>query len=391
MGASRWHDALTGAEWYRNVRESPAALVRATFPRVRCEQTMRLQGLPPLSRSHSIARLAVAAVGAVLLLSACQAPIGSPASSPASPSESADGASPGPTTIPSDSAPSASVEPPSAGRIVFLRFDAAANHFDVETVMPDGSDVRDAMPQYPLGFGLPRWAPSADRIAAWSTGSDGYETIIPPDPAHHYHLYLPDPALRLACAAWSRDAQRLLCEGWAPSRAGREGLYTVSVATGGELTRLTTPSGGIHDIPGDYSPDGQRIVFVRATYETVHLGQLWTCKADGSEAAKITDTLSGYRVSWSPDGQFIAGTTADGSLLVFDLQNLTVDPRIIPIPGGIASAPRWSPDGSRIVFQFTKTRAKASQIYSIAADGSDLFQITRGGDDQSPDWGTPGF
>jgi dipeptidyl aminopeptidase/acylaminoacyl peptidase len=391
MGASTWRDARTGAEWYRNPPRRPARLVAKAIPRVRCGLTMGLPRWSALSRSQSVGRLAVAAMAAFLLLAACQAPTGTPAPSGPAPSGSGGVTSPGPTTGGSGAAPSASAGPPSAGRIAFLRFDAAANHFNVETVTPEGTDLRDAMPNYPLGFGLPRWAPNGDRIAAWSTATDGYETIIVPDPAHHYHLYLPDPNLKLACAAWSPDGQRLLCEGWSTTRGGREGLYTVSAANGGEVARLTDPGNGIHDIPGDYSRDGQRILFVRATYATVHLGQLWICNADGSAAAKVTDTLTGYRVSWSPDGQFIVGTTAAGSLLVFDLHNLTVDPRIIPIPGGTASNPRWSPDGSRIVFQLTKAKGKGSQIDSIAANGSDLFQLTTGPDDESPDWGTPGF
>src|SRR5439155_7815021 len=112
------------------------------------------------------------------------------------------------------------------------------------------------------------------------------------------------------------------------------------------------------------------------------LGQLWIANDDGGNAHKITDTLSTYRISWSKDGRWIVGER-DGILEVFDLTDLTRDPRRITIPGGRASEPRWSPDSTRIVFVFTKKGASTTSIESVAADGSDLVQITTGQLDRS--------
>ena len=277
-----------------------------------------------------------------------------------------------------------------AGRIVFIRFEPAKHFFVIHTIRPDGSEIRDPLPGYPLGFGLVRWSADGSRIMAQSTSTDGFETIIPPDPNKHHHLYLADPKFRFACSAWSPTLEVLACEGWSTTEPGKEGIYTVRVADGGDVRRLTSTVDGIHDIPGDYSPDGSKLLFVRATRVPELLGQLWVCDADGGNATHITDALSGYRVSWSPDGRWIAGTRR-GSILVFDMQHLNQEPLIIGVANGTAAGPRWAPDSQHIVFQFTDSVTHATRLEIIDSQGLDRRQLTAGPDDESPDWGVPGF
>ena len=331
--------------------------------------------------------LGVALAAALLVLAGCSAKPG--ATGPAATETD------GPSATPAASARGSAAPSPEAsgsadGRIVFIKFDPDKGFYVIHTIRPDGSDSHDPLPQYPLGFGLVRWSADAQLIAAWSTKTDGFETIIPPDPNRHHHLYLSDPTLSLDCAAWSPDGQVLACEGWAPTERGREGIYTVRVADGGDLRRLTTTIDGIHDIPGDYSPDGTKLVFVRATRTPDLLGELWVCDADGSGARKLTDALSGYRVSWSPDGRWIAGSDA-GDLLIFDLQHLSAEPLRITIPGGRSTSPRWSPDSRRLVFEYRPTKTTLTLVYSVDPDGLNFTQLTSGPDDESPDWGEPGF
>jgi hypothetical protein len=49
--------------------------------------------------------------------------------------------------------------------------------------------------------------------------------------------------------------------------------------------------------------------------------------------------------------------------------------------------PRWSPDGTKIVFAIF-TAETGRNIYTVNVDGSGLTQVTHGGDDLFPDWGT---
>ncbi len=91
----------------------------------------------------------------------------------------------------------------------------------------------------------------------------------------------------------------------------------------------------------DVSPDGGTIVFD-------HLGDLFTVPITGGDATQITSGMA------------------------FDAQ------------------PRFSPDGTRIVF--TSDRSGGQNVWIMALDGSDTVQVTRGGANrtESPDWAPDG-
>ena len=87
----------------------------------------------------------------------------------------------------------------------------------------------------------------------------------------------------------------------------------------------------------------------------------------------------------------------DGRTLVFDLLG---DLYTLPIEGGTAaplltgpafeSQPRFSPDGTEIVF--VSDRSGGQNLWVLSADGSDTTQITRGNDNlyTSPEWSPDG-
>jgi len=329
---------------------------------------------------------------AALLLTACN---GGPAA-PRTPTPAATGAAGSSFDLfptPSEAAVSAEPTPRAGpGRIAFSRLQSGDNVYTVFTINPDGTAARS------IGagtFAIPRWSPNGRLISisrdlvkfGSQTGSGSFLTIENADGTGVRDLARPDPSLSLTCTTWTPDSLILACEGWDPSRRGREGVYTVRATDGGGLVRLTAPAGGIHDVPGDFTPDGSKLVFVRATYTPVLLGELWECGADGANPTKLTDTLTGYRVSVSPDGHWVAGN-ANGALLIFDLTTLATEPRKITIPGGSASSPRWSPDGTQLVFQFVKKGATAPDIYIVQADGTNPRPLTLDPRrDEYPDWG----
>lgn len=328
-------------------------------------------------------RLIVAAsIALVLVLAACNptpTSVGTPGPSGSEPAASQPLATP---PASSDAAPSPSPVSRKDGLIAFAQIVPSVDIFDVFTIRPDGTD------QVKLVHGkhtLPRWSPDGTRVAMSSYWFGNYESTVNADGTNFVEYPTPDKSLTLECTAWSADATRLACEGFDPKKRGKEGIYTVDANTGQDLKRLTVSPDGAHEIPGAYSPDGTRIVYVRATYTPLHLGQLWMCNADGSNAHKISDTLVDYRVAWSPDGRYIAAN-AKGDILVFDLQNMGVDPKAIDVPLGSASVPRWSPDGSHLVFLIE--HGTSSDIYTIGVDGAGLFRVTTNAvDDGAPDWG----
>jgi TolB protein len=47
--------------------------------------------------------------------------------------------------------------------------------------------------------------------------------------------------------------------------------------------------------------------------------------------------------------------------------------------------PVWGPDGRHLAF--ASTRSGRSQIYTMLADGSQVKQLTKDGDNRTPVWG----
>jgi WD40-like Beta Propeller Repeat len=113
----------------------------------------------------------------------------------------------------------------------------------------------------------------------------------------------------------------------------RNGIYWVRSSDGSGLKQITSNTDG-EDTPGDFSPDGDRLVFVRLGKN----GQagIFVTKVDGSGLHRI-----------SPPG-----------MMVDD------------IFGG-----SWSPDGSRILFMARETQDHHKAIWVVNADGTAPNQL----------------
>ena len=183
--------------------------------------------------------------------------------------------------------------------------------------------------------------------------------------------------------AWSSDGQNLA---FSSSRNGNNEIYTVGAA-GGTARRLTESKGP--DVSPAWNPKtNAQIAWVSGRTK---LPQIYTMASDGTNVVRVTD--QGYAVSpsWSPNGQFLAfawvrnygpGEPGASDIYVMDIASkqwaqLTHD-------GGRNDFPSWSPDGRHIVFQ--SSRNGRTQIYSMLADGSEVRQLTAGGENTQPNW-----
>jgi TolB protein len=150
------------------------------------------------------------------------------------------------------------------------------------------------------------------------------------------------------------------------------------------------PYGGGHDIPGDYSPDGTRIVFGRYN-STLNQFALFVVNVDGSGLRQITTWQPDFgSASWSPDGKWILTDNARGGLYVVHPDGSGRHPIALQTGPGFffAFVPSWSPDGKRIVFSLYQRSTGQVGIFTAKADGTDLRLVTNAPVDQEmADWG----
>ena len=277
------------------------------------------------------------------------------------------------------------------GRIVFGRFDPAAGDFHLFTVNPDGTNEAQLLPGVAE---CPRWAPDGSKLLVCFANAK--ELLRPatlhPDGSGFTLLDNPDPTLNLACWAWSPRGTRLACEGWDDVHPNRTpGIFTVRSSDGGGLVRVTANPYGGHDIPGNYSPDGTRIVFGR---ENPSLQQfaLFIVNVNGSGLHQVTSWQPDFgSASWSPDGRWILTDNGEGRLYVVHPDGTGRHPIQLHIGPGrhLEFQPSWSPNGKRIVFALFLASTGQEDIFTARADGTDLRQVTNTPDrEEFADWGT---
>jgi Tol biopolymer transport system component len=288
------------------------------------------------------------------------------------------------------------------GRVVFTRFDPVQGDDFVYTANPNGGHEQQLLA---TGAEGPRWSPDGSRISVFPHDVNGVSArIVNPDDGTYRNVANPDPdQLFLPCGLWSPDGKRLACDGFGQTDGGLDGIYTIRSSDGGGLERVTANPDG-EDCPGDYSPNGKRLVFLRSNETTF---ALFTTKLDGKDVRQITPNgndnffINFDCGSWSPQGNdilFSAHAPSNQRSTVWVVHADGSGMRQVPIPGcgGLVSDPTtigcfgasWSPDGRKIVFE--RRSAGQNDVYTVNADGTDPSEVSGTPDDEGgpPDWGT---
>ncbi len=162
--------------------------------------------------------------------------------------------------------------------------------------------------------------------------------------------------------AWSPDSTKVLVDYGQP-------VFIFYVA-GGTPTQVSSSEDGLSH---SWSPDSQRMAFKEQD------GSLWLVNADGSGQRPLVAEAIG-QLGWSPVGMHIAYTTG-GSPNDLWLVNAGDSSRGQLTAGDSYHelSPMWTPDGGRIVFRRTGPAGEEAGLWSVAANGSDLRQLSPAG------------
>ena len=151
----------------------------------------------------------------------------------------------------------------------------------------------------------------------------------------------------------------------------------------GSGVRRITNNPAIDTTP-TWSPNGTQIAF---TSDRSGSAQLWIMDADGLNARRLTFNESyADRATWSPapfnEIAFAARNGPGFDIRIFDIA--TGQTRQVTDGIGSNESPAFAPNGRHLAF--TSTRAGKVQIFTIARDGKQLTQITRSGNNYTPNW-----
>jgi Tol biopolymer transport system component len=168
---------------------------------------------------------------------------------------------------------------------------------------------------------------------------------------------------------------------------------------------------GIAAVGFSFGPAAERPAgrFVFVSDATTAASVLWTARADGTRARRLTRThlVAETEPEWSPDGRKIAYSRSDTCLadengLCMRIWTVNANGRdqrrLIPLrlPGLLANrpvsfyGPTWSPDGRQIAYEQSIWKTSRSNIYVMNADGSGRRRLTRLRNARSPAWSPDG-
>lgn len=183
---------------------------------------------------------------------------------------------------------------------------------------------------------------------------------------------------------WSPDGS-LIAYASNETAEGGIGIF-VADAGGRDPVNILDREGILEDggpISVSWSPKGSRIAYVGRHLRSGRSG-VWVVNADGTGNHEV---LAGHweSVSWSRDGELLLGgdpTTGPGAGQ-FDIYTVGLDGSgltRLTDDEAIERQPRWSPDGSRIVFAKVTVEAEnhdyGQDVFVMDPDGSKVRRLT---------------
>ena len=159
------------------------------------------------------------------------------------------------------------------------------------------------------------------------------------------------------------------------------------IAIDGSHSRWLTTTGLNADMPA-WSPDGTKLAFVATATGSSNGRDLYVIDADGSNLRQLTsDAASEDQPNWSPDGSTIMYRSGSKREFNNDQEIWT-----IPADGGSPTRlthdqipdeePAWSPTGRTIVY------VHGTDVWSMGANGSSAHRVMRGA--FAPRWSPDG-
>jgi Tol biopolymer transport system component len=176
---------------------------------------------------------------------------------------------------------------------------------------------------------------------------------------------------------------------------GRSQIMLQRVGT--RAATLLSGTSGVEDREPAFSPDGNQIAF-RSDRDG---GGIFLMDTSGESVRRLSDY--GFYPSWSPDGKEIAVSSGDalwptdraGTLRgLWAIDVASGKKRVISADGDVTQ-PQWSPHGQRIAFWSLRGTSGQRDIFTVAADGSEvkspIREVTRDAAlDWSPTWSPDG-
>ena len=273
---------------------------------------------------------------------------------------------------------------------------------DLYRARSDGSEPRLLVTLPGLGW-QPRWSPDGKRVrltvfdvptsasSIWEVSREGSDLhpLLPQWPARKPSAGPSDGPIDLCCGSWTPDGKYFVFQVtmrgrsdiWSmPGKTSFLGRMFPSIAEPKQLT-----NGQLSSLAPVFSPDGRKLFVIGQQLR----GELERFDARAGEFVMYLGGISASFVDFSRDGQWVTyvaypeGTLWRSRLDGSERLQLTFAPME-------AMVPKWSPDGSRILF-YGVGAGKEQSAYWISASGGEAKPVSTGrGEQMNTCWSPDG-
>jgi Tol biopolymer transport system component len=273
---------------------------------------------------------------------------------------------------------------PDAQAFAFTRGAPAKGTTAIVIANLDGGNARElATLPSPNRFQLeaPAWSPDGKTLLALGTKGTATAAVFAVDVQSGRVTQIPGDWAGLRAVAWLPDGQSFIADGVDPSR----------ISVNSQLWRVSYPAGERTHVTNDLNA----YVGVSLAADGLSLATVQTETTAGIEVSAVSDLSNWRRVtgepgradgtagmSWMPDGRIVYTSATSGAPQLWIVNADGKNPRQLTTTLPTALNPFASADGRWVYFD--SICAEGRCLYRIAADGSGLAQITRGGSEVRP-------
>jgi Tol biopolymer transport system component len=224
--------------------------------------------------------------------------------------------------------------------------------YDIFTMNMAGENVRNLTNTPNEAESYPVWSPDGTMIAYLVGDEDQEELFIMNADGSNKRNLSNSPNASEKRPVWSPDSKKI---GFISDRDDQAGIGDVFVINtdGTGLTNLTNSSDA-DEWSMDWSPDGSKIVYLadKSLHPISLLGHIMTMNTDGSNKQTVfTDIGFNYNPVWTPDGSRITFNFYSGCLAMIDADGANADKCFTSPPDldGMKDF-KWNHTGSKLAY-----------------------------------------
>jgi len=271
-------------------------------------------------------------------------------------------------------------------RIYFTRGAAGSGHSEIWVMDWDGNNQKQLTHLNGL-IEYPAISPDGSRLAFtfWPASGDPRPQIgmVNSQTGQKIPFYNQAASLN-SSAAFTPDGAKIF---YSSSASGQPEIFSAKV-DGRDFTPITFTKGNPTE-PKVNPKNPDLLLFVQGFPNE----QVYRMNAEGAGIERVTNGEGeASNPSWSPDGQNFAYAWtrgyATGGFNIF-VSNIATPDKYTQLTSnaGKNENPVWGPDATHIVFMRTPSRSSSAQIFTMLANGTQITQLTKDGNNRYPVWG----